>query len=410
MNRQGTPFLALPLELREYVYKEVLSHPFCLPQILQVCREIYSEARKFLYQRPILFQSQSDLRQWLENKPEEMLEHVYNFQLELQDVDLTSLLIPTSLGDQPDRSGSLRTWELYELELYNLDQSFKRLSNVRVVTIRALTGRQTRLYDEFLANVLQMLGGHFAAMHELILEGNTHNQSMKFLESLKALKALSFDGFSASDPVEIAATLSKINVTRISIVSQPTLLTPIQSRHSNFTSKSQSFDGSVLRTTKQLMSFSITEPAATPATGGLYFNSDILHSLQNHETLSRLSLCLSYTPDEDALDRLRDCLKDSCSIERLELDWPHLESSISHIMTHRLKSLWLRVSDMKAASVILDTILESKKDGEVQGLWEIILIRRDWNAVIVDEKRDEHEEGDLSGNVSYPATLACLVH
>ena len=405
MSRESTSFLTLPLELREFIYEEVLSHSSCRPHLLQACREIYSEAQKFLYQRPIFFSSQSDLNQWIRDKPKEMLKNVHDFRLELQDVDFAPVLLSTCSEDQLDRSRSLRTWELYENELKNLDRSFKTLSNVRVVAIRALAGRQTHLYNDFLAKVLQMLGYHFSAMRELILEGNTHNQSMDFLQSIKSLASLSFDGFSASDPAELAATLSKVNVTRISIISQPTLLTPQQYRHSSFTMKSQSFGTSVLRTTKQLTSFLVAEAASTPITGGLYFNSDLLNSLQNHGTLSSLSLRLSYTPDEDVLDNLNDYLRNSRSIERLEIDWPHLESSVSYVMADRLKSLWLRVSDMKAALGILKTILESKGDGDMQKLCEVILIRKAWNATCSDGERSDNKTGEatISEVVGYTA-------
>lgn len=402
MNSEGPHLLSLPLELRELIYKEVLLDPSQGPQILRVCREICSEARKFLYQRSIVFQSQSDLHRWLEQRPEEVLQDVQEIQLELQDVDLMPILASASSDDQSERRANLSTWKLYEGELETLDRSFKKLPNAKTLTIRALTGRQTHLYDEFLAKVLQMLGVHYPALQDLSLEGNTHNQSLNFLPPLEALTAFSFDGFAASETAETAAILSGLNLTHISIVSQPALLTPTRGQHSSFTLKPPTFDRSFLHTITQLASFAVTESVPTPTSSPLFFNSEIFSSLHNHKTLSALSLRLSQTPDEDTLDGLGDFLKKTDSVERLELDWPHLDPTILYILTNKLKSLWIRASNSTAACDILDVILESKEDGDLERLRRVVLIRKGWDIVgeTSSMNSDGGEEEPSGGDVS----------
>ncbi|KAJ4305306.1 hypothetical protein N0V90_000837 [Kalmusia sp. IMI 367209] len=392
MSGDTSSFFGLPLELRELIYKDVLVDPSQGPQILRTCREIHSEAHKFLYQRPIAFQSQSTLYQWLENKPQELLSNVQDFLLELQDVDLTPVLVSKPSIDQPERSRSLRTWELYDEELEGLDRAFGRLPSIKALTIRALAGQQTHLYDEFLGKVLQMLGSHYAALQDLSLEGNLQNQSLTFMRSLKTLTAFTFDGFSASEAIETAAILSSLNLTRISIVSQRTL-SATHRQHSNLGSKSQSFDGAVLRTVSHLASFSVSERIPT-SSAALFFTPEILNSLHNHETLRCLSLCLSQAPDEEMLDTLHDLLKKNRCIETLELDWPHLQVGILYILTDQLRSLWIRASSLTASATIIGAILESKEDGGLQQLGRVVLLRNGWDADGMVEELDSEDDDE----------------
>lgn len=399
-------FFALPLELRELIYNEVLSNACHGPQILRVCRNIYSEARKFLYLRPIVFRSQSNLHQWLGERSKDVLQSVREFQLELQDVDLTPVLAPDSFDSQTKGSTNLRTWDIYEKELDALDISLKTLSNAKTVTIRAPIGRQTHLYDDFLAKVLQMLGLHFTSLQNLTLEGNTHNQSLKFLEKLGALTAFSFDGFSASNSAETVATLSHINLNSISIVTQPTMLTPTEGRHSKFSLTLPTFDGSVLCTVKQLSSVMIAERVPASALSALYFNSDILGSLQNHKTLSTLSLRLSQTPNEDARYALSELLRKNSSVQKLDLDWPHLDTSILEVLTNHLKSLWIRATDLMMASNILHAIHKSKELGDVQQLRRVVLIRYNRIALHAREE-DDSEDEKVSHSVHVLSPTTC---
>jgi hypothetical protein len=394
MSNENTPLFTLPLELRELIYQDILLDLSQGPQILQTCREVYSEARKFLYQRRITFQSQTALNDWLAEKPQHMLQNVHEISLELQDVDLMPLLMSAPSTDTSARTRSLRTWELYENELDALDKAFTKLPNIKTLNIRATSGRQTHLYDDFLAKVLQMLAPHWPALQDLSLEGNMHNQSLEAMESLKGLTAFSFDGFCGTGPAETAATLSRLSLTRVSIVSQPGLQTPTRGQHSNYTTKFQSFDGTVLRSIGQLTSLSISEqvPCATSST--LFITSDILGSLRSHKYLSILSLCLSLAPDKDTLDALNEFLKKNSSVTRLELDWPYLDPAILYILTNRLKSLWIRATSLAVASDILGTVLEIREDGGVQSLRRVVLIRSSWDAGYIAEESDSEDEDE----------------
>lgn len=375
--------LALPLELRELIYREALLQPSRGTELLRVCREVYSDAHKLLFQRPLLVRSQPALHQWLEQAPQDLLQHVTEAILDLQDVDLRPLLSPiVSPTTEPDSVPRLRVWELYESELEQLSQALGKLRNVKTFTLRALPGRQSHLYREFLMKVLGLLGTLFPGLQDLSLQGNLHHQSLAFLRSLQELRALSFDGFSASSSSETAEILSSLQLTSISLVCQHTMLTPSHHQHSTFTSKPQCFTGDVLRTISQLASFSVTESIAAPSPA-LFFTSEILSSLHSHKTLAGLSISLSHTPEPETFEALEEFLDKSSSIGRLELDWPDLDPNILEaylLLPNSLKSFWIRTKNMAAAFDALWTILEHREAGNAPQLSRVVLIRKKWNA------------------------------
>lgn len=373
------PLFALPLELREIIYKKVLLLGAEGLRLLLVCREIYLEAHKFLFQRRLVFRSQSALCGWLRMVPQEHLQHVVEIVLELQDVDLTPLLAPSASlsASSSERTNSLRTWELYEKEIERLTRAFEALRNVNIFTLRALSGRQTYLYDHFLSKFLLLLGSVYPTLGELSLEGNLHNQDLSFLRRMKELKSFSFDGFSASEASETTEILSGLQLTNISLVSHHAALTPTHHRRSNFTTKVRSFDSSVLRSINQLAAFSVSEniPATSPA---VFFTSEILGSLHNHQTLSSLSIFLSHTPDNETLDALEDFLDKALSIQRLELDWPGLDPNILEeyaLLPSSLRCFWVRSTNMANAFSLLWSIHKSKETGDAPELRKVVLVR-----------------------------------
>ena len=393
------PLLTLPLELREIIYKEVLSNPLHSPHLLSVCKEIHSEARKFLYQRPLLFRGQAAMYHWLDQAPKEHLHHVIEITLELQDVDLKPLLDPVANFDSESSTPRLSAWELHESELDTLNQALGRLENVKTLTLRALPERQSFLYREFLANVLESLGSRYPNLSSLTLDGNFHHQSLAFLSSLHKLESFSFDGFSSSSPVKTATILSSLtHLTSLSIISKHAVLTPTTHQHSSFTSKRQSLTTPVLLAMKQLASLSLIE-TMHPTTGSpLFFTPEVLSSLRDHPTLDNLSIRLSDAPNAEILEAFEDFLENAPGIQRLELDWPGLEPETLETYTllpENAKDFWVRCEGMEAAFDILCSVMESREAGDLQALERVVLIKGIWGEPEAASGAEEAGEGEV---------------
>ncbi|KAF2799582.1 hypothetical protein K505DRAFT_370891 [Melanomma pulvis-pyrius CBS 109.77] len=400
---QTPPILALPLELRELIYKEVLSNPSQGPQLLQSCHEIYAEGNKFLFQRPILFRGQIALYHWLDQVPETHLHHVTEITLELQNVDMRPLLSPIASTASTSSTSKLLTWELHELELDRLDQALRRLQNIKTFTIRALPERQSFLYREFLAKVLESLGSLYPNLSSLSLQGNLHHQSLSFLSSLQELSSLSFDGFSSSSPVETASILSNLtHLTNLSLVCQHTLLTPTTHMHSSFTSKRQSLTTPVFLAMRQLASLSLNETMHPATTTSLFFTPEVLTPLRDHTSLNSLSIRLSHAPNTETLEAFEDFLEHALAIHRLELDWPGLEPEVLEtyaLLSETVRDVWMRCEGLEMAFDVLYLIMESREAGGLKGLERVVLMRGAWSEVVggivggtEDEDDDVNEE------------------
>jgi hypothetical protein len=386
-----SPFFNLPLELREQVYTTALCTLGCGPDLLRTCREIHDEARKFLYQRPLIFRSQGELYTWLANTPLDLLDHVSEVILTIYDVDLMPIFTQEPPVDRPHTPPRLLTWNLYQAELRMLESSLRKLSKVKTITICAPADQHSFLYREFLTSVLQLLSALYPDLRDLRLVGNFHHQELTLLSNLAQLESFSFDGFSASLPITTADILRGLKYLKhLSLFSQPAMLTPITAIHSQFTTKRQ-VTGDVMRTISQLASFTVNE-GAPAATTPWYFTSELLTSLHGHSGLNSLSIHLSQTPEEETLVALETFLDDS-SIERLELDWPDLQLAVLEtytLLTTTLKVLWVRARSEADAFEILWSLFECREAGELCSLEKVVLIRstEDYNSSLACSRKD----------------------
>jgi hypothetical protein len=390
--------LGLPLELRELIYEEVLLQPLQTPNLLRSCRQIYTESRKYLFERPLVFQNQLALSRWLQQVPQNFLHHVRNLLLELEDVDLTPLLDPVASSSiaQYNPGPPLHTWDLYETETVSVIQLLRKFKNIKVFTLRAIPGKQSYLYRDFLEKILQNVSSIYPGLQSLNLQGAFRYQSLFFLRSFKALSVLSLDGISASGAVETASILSTLELKSIHLTSQSIIVTSTRRPRSESIPKPQSFGAHNFHTLDHFLSPSIAGrqsddslPAPSPTT-------KILASL-NIPTLSNLSIILPYTPDRETLEALEEFLEKSNNVERLELDWPGLDSNILEryaLLPNTLKCLWIRARDMGSAFDILWTILVSKEAGGSLDLRNAVLVRDVCIAVTETGPRDEEDDAE----------------
>ncbi|KAF2731771.1 hypothetical protein EJ04DRAFT_566558 [Polyplosphaeria fusca] len=372
-SNKTPPLLTIPLELREAIYKELLSNSVNGPQLLRTCREIYEEARKFLYQRPLIFSRRSALQEWLDVTPYDAQLYVADLTIELQDVDLSPLL------DQPDNLSKanptrLQTWKLYDREERKLRELLLKFPNLRALTIRPIQDQQSSLYQEFLRGFLKALGSIFPNLHDLCLEGNFHHQSLSFLVSLVRLQSFTFDGFSSSTPQNTADIFSRLaDLTNLSV-------------------KTQSFTEHAVRNMGRLSSFSLLEPTSPTNIPSLFFTTKLLAALRDQSAFTSLTLVFSCAPDGQLIQALEGLLRSS-SIAYLRLDWPSLDPSIMtqhDLLPSSLKEIWIRTASMEMASNGLQTILARQKAGNASSLRRVVFIRK---------ARDASDKGFASGHL-----------
>jgi hypothetical protein len=372
-----SPFFALPLELREEIYKGVLSAKGHGLQILRTCHEIHVEARKCLYQKPIIFRSQYVLSEWLEQAPCELLTHVSEISIHIQDVDLKPILAASTTDLLRSTRPRLQTPEIYHSEVQKLGHSLMAMPNIRAITVRALRTTTSFLYRDFVTQFVNLLSTSCPGLTDLCLEGEFCHQELQFLSGFKRLQSFSFDGFSSSSPSAAAQIFANLKQLRaLALVSEPAATNRSLEVHRESLPKIQSFTSEVMRAMSQLASFSVYEcaPSSRP---NLFFTTEVLSSLGDHKTLKHLSVKLSHTPDAATLVSLEEFV-DKTSIEELELDWPDLNPSYLEqygLLGVHLEDLWVRAKCEADAFDILWSIVENRKAGELGELKRIVLVR-----------------------------------
>ncbi|KAF2009777.1 hypothetical protein BU24DRAFT_455686 [Aaosphaeria arxii CBS 175.79] len=378
-----SPLFALPLELREQIYKDVLFEPTSGTGLLLACKEIHSVAHKFIYQRSLIFRGQNALHEWIRHTPPEYLHYVTTIVIELHEVDLKPILDRPVSHTRNDSPPHLATWELHEKEIDKLCESMRKLHKLRSLTVRGLPRRPSYFYREFIDRFLKALGSVWKDLQELNLEGCIYQQSLDFLSSLSDLRSFSFDGFSrTSDTATLSVLAGLRHLTSLTIVSQPQFPTPSDSPYfGHVPLKRQSVTSEIISATLQLSSFAVTERPLHIPSPAMFFTPEVFTSLQHHATLRKFSTSLTYTPNSETLGSLAAFLQKS-SITMLELDWPDLTVETLRtytILSEKLREMWVRVTSISVASGILELIIAKREGGDATELRTVVLMRDNWD-------------------------------
>jgi hypothetical protein len=368
-------FFDLPLELREDIYKNALSTSG--PKVLQTCREMYAEARKFLYQRPLNFRNQAALYTWIEKTPQDLLAHVFDIALHIEEVNLKPILDLRSTSLQHRSRPSLLTLESYRAEVDNINKALRKVPNIKTLTFRTLPGRPSYFYREFVDRILTMSSTVYPNLKDLRLEGNFHHHELGFISNFQSLKSLSSDGFYSSSPAAAANILTSLqHLVSLSLISQQSPSGIGYVWQHSFTGNGQSLTGAVALRLGRLAPSSIAE-RVLPCTPSFFIAPDVLTSLHNHQTLKSLSMNLLQPPSASILDSLESFLR-SNSIERLELVWPDLDPFVLErylLLNESLRVVWVRARSEADAFEILWSLVERREAGELCGLRNIVLMR-----------------------------------
>lgn len=396
MANQTSPLFNLPGELREYIYKNVLAQPSSTLSLLRTCHRIYTESYGFLFQRTLQFGSQSLLYRWLEEAPQKFLPDVTKISLELQDVDLTPLLLQdvTLPILQPTTSPTLHTWDIYERETEKLKLAFRKLPNLKSLTLRIMPGQLSHLYRDFLNDFIRMLAFTSPNLIDLRFNGNVPRQTLKLLPSFKTLNSISLDNFPASSATEVATAISPLNLKHISLISHLTVPTfPQYHEHSTFASNQQPLAFQHLGFPKyfnlqpatKFRADGTSTSTSTSTSALLPFTAAFLDTFTASPALSSLYLTFLHSPPPlQTIHSIEMFLKRSgSSIKRLELDWPRVDPEVLERCVSQcgsLECLWVRADDRAGAFEIFTAIDQGKHGGGMECLREVVVLRDAWPA------------------------------
>ncbi|KAH9871635.1 hypothetical protein J1614_005890 [Plenodomus biglobosus] len=371
-----TSLLTLPLELRELVYKEVILAPTRSFALLQTCRKIEAEARKFLYHRLLVFYSQDSLYNWSASTSPENCSQVTTISVFIHDVDLRALLWkdlgPGMTASQPP----LLTFELYKAELAKLHGAFEKLPKVTNLTLRVLPTRQSFLYRQFLSRVLTVLSSMYPMLVKLTIEGNMIHQNLDFLTEFTHLRHFIFDGVSASSAVATVETLNRLkNLQSLSLTSHQTLSTyfglPHNASYCSRTPESDHFT----RTMNHHRLFSPAEHLQD-SSPELISTAEVLTALRNHKTLREITIYYWQEPHPRIFEALQEVVSNP-GITTLELNWPNLRCEVLRLFSliDHIETLQIKPKAPTDAVDIMCYIWTRRNEGDVARLRRLILTR-----------------------------------
>ncbi|CBX91071.1 hypothetical protein LEMA_P061050.1 [Plenodomus lingam JN3] len=377
LHGNATSLLTLPLELRELIYKEVLLASTRRFDLLQTCKEINTEAQKFLYQRPLVFHSQDCLYDWLTLTSSEHCSQVTDISVFIRDVNLRPLLQKDLGLDMTASSSRLLTFEVYEAELAKIRGSFEKIPKVSNLTLRVLPDRQSFLYREFLARVLKLLSNVYPMLVEFETEGNMVHQNLEYLAGFRHLRHFAFDGVSASSLVATVDILNSLeHLQSLSLTSHQALATSLNSHPSQSSCFTKSSSDNLTWATNLHGLFSPTE-ALEDDSSELLLAADILTALRGHKTLREISIYYAQEPTPGLLIALGRIVKSQAEIKILKLDWPNLPSEVLVLydLIDDIETFQIKPKAPSDAINVMCHVWTRRSEGDLGKLRSLILAR-----------------------------------
>lgn len=206
-------FLTIPLELREHVYAELIPEDPCsLFQLLLTNRQVYREAKPFLFRQSLSFDGQAEFYDWIQTVDRAFLRYVVDVQFKLHDIDPENIV--GALGKRLRQANITAAnsaqapvgnpyHEACDLEIERLGGGFSFLPNVRYFTVLSCTDSDPRPSYHMLVAFSNLLAVRFP--HLMSLANQEEYLPLSFMSKMKNLQRFSFPGMTTSSPAEVTA-------------------------------------------------------------------------------------------------------------------------------------------------------------------------------------------------------------
>lgn len=206
-------FLTIPLELREHIYAELIpDDPCSLFPLLLTNRQVYREAKPFLFRQSLSFDGQGEFYEWIQTVDRAFLRYVVDIQFKLHDIDPENIV--GALGKRLRQANITAAnsaqapvgnpyHEACDLEIERLGRAFSFLPNVRRFTVLSSTDSDPRPSYHMLVAFSNLLAVRFP--HLVSLTNEEEFMPVSFMSKMKNIQRFSFSGMTTSSPAEVTA-------------------------------------------------------------------------------------------------------------------------------------------------------------------------------------------------------------
>ena len=345
--------LSLPLELRESIFSFLVVEESSetLLNLILVNRQLYKEAKPFLFKRPLLFEGQSELFIWLDSVNPSDLRHVADLTIQLHDIRPDEIV--GALGKrlrQADRARldggsqgpSTRDnpyHEACELEVKRIGEAFSLMPNVRKLSIFPCTEADPRPSHRMLIQFSKMLARSFPKLETLF--SKEKSLPINFVTNKPRLNRLQIPSFCSSSCAETAAVFSSLSINRLAFYGASSAPTTSSVPHTEVVADA-------LRAVRPLQELTLYESDVK------LLSRDVAHELfvrspdaigKHLQSLRSLKILVEYTPEipraSITLNNLRKFLLAS-HVERLEMAEP-LVFTLDHRLPRSVSTYVIRL-------------------------------------------------------------------
>ncbi len=371
-----SPFLDLPLEIREQVYGGLFSDSTCKTvQMLRTSQQIYAEAQAFLYKRPLAFASQFDMYDWIKKSTPQNLRYVQCIRIRLVDVIGHEGLDTSKIQDYRKSCPSPIT-RSYEEDLQRFASALKSVPNVRSLTLYKHRAAESDHFREYHRACFNLITRQSSGLRSLSFY--VHQVPLDFLPALRSLQSLRFTGFSTSTPKDTLTYLRKLPaLEEMELFGPPPGLAFHQRRGYIGPKTVQSLSADVVRGLTPLKSFTICEMRdSVSGVDEVFAEPVMLHALaQTHgKSLRKLRISTDFLPSPASRNALMSLLAAS-AIQTLELGWPGLDGRVVDVLPPSIRCLQITVGGALPPDELVARLVARR--AQLASLAEVV-IRTDW--------------------------------
>lgn len=367
--------LGLPKDLRCRILEMVVLGSQANPQVLRVCRQIHEEAEPLVYQRPQVFDSQTEMFSWLAQADWRHLHHVHTLKLRLQDLEISLVeedVEPLPRLTMPDR---------YDEELEQLDKALLQLPNIKDLCLcKTALVRNPEMYNNLYRQALGNIARWWPQLKSVSFNGDEH--PLSFVKSTQEIEKLRFTGFSTSTPMETEAVFSRLRHLReIEIILPLTAYVADTLKKTDRPPSSQSLTRQVVKNMRGLKTFIIRDTFSWPIQCPAFFTPEFLQALDaaHRASLRTLNVWLDFKPESGGEKALYSLLVSS-AIKHLSLLWPGFDGEVLEHLPKSIVTLRLPLREEQPLEHLLKGIVKKKGDlPSLRKMTAVVICREDHN-------------------------------
>ncbi|KAI9802268.1 MAG: hypothetical protein M1825_002989 [Sarcosagium campestre] len=338
-------FLDLPLEIREQIYGGVLSDPSNRDvHLLRASQQIYAEAQPFLFKRPLVFESQFHLYEWIEQVSPQKLSYVRCVRMKLIDAVCSNVVTGVG-GHRAAISAKISLKQMYDDDVARIGAALKALPGLQELTVYRQSVSEPPHVTNFHQAVFAVIAAQCLGLRSLTFYLDQF--PLDFLSSLTDLRKLRFAGFSASSPQDTARILGDLrHLESLELFWPPRNNGTL--RHPDFKGEdtTESVSPAVIRSLRPLRAFTVCESLLsvdefTSIRSMPILRQELLLALRDVHaaTLRSLRITTEYPLDSAALQALNSLLSAASSLHELTVGWPDLRQDTLHLLPASLRRL-----------------------------------------------------------------------